>query len=142
MGGLSEEVAGARRASAAQLVCRVVLTHMPDWLRTSPDGFPVLFLHLLSILVIDAAAPNPSHEALAQSLKNLLLVISADPVFSELGSPRMGETLLEAAWGVVSPSLPELRREVTMILNPMAMEEEAAHPQAYGEAGDAQAAAS
>merc|ERR1712211_50876 len=69
----------ARRASVAQLICRVVLTHMPDWLRSSPDEFPVLFLRLLHILVSESsAALSASHEPLVESLKNLLLVISAD----------------------------------------------------------------
>ncbi|CAE8689389.1 unnamed protein product [Polarella glacialis] len=115
----SEELAASRRANAAQLVCRVVLTHMADWLRSSPDGFPVLFLRLVHILVSQATTAGPSSEPLKESLKNLLLVISVDPVFSELNSPSSsGETLLQAAWSVVSPSLPELRQELALILDP------------------------
>merc|ERR1711920_295448 len=68
----AEDIDGSRRASAAQLICRVVLTHMPDWLRCSPDGFPVLFLRLLHILVSEATLPSPSVEPLVESLKNLL----------------------------------------------------------------------
>lgn len=44
---------------------------------------------------------------LKRCLKNLLLVISTDPAFGEVTS--QGESLLEAAWGVVS--LPGLREE-------------------------------
>uniref|UniRef100_A0A7S1RK85 Uncharacterized protein n=1 Tax=Alexandrium catenella TaxID=2925 RepID=A0A7S1RK85_ALECA len=127
-GGPSVEVAAARRASAAQLICRVVLTHLPDWLNSSPDSFPVLFLRLLHILVSEASAPGPSREPLCESLKNLLLVISADPVFQELPSPRQSETLLEATWAIVAPSLPELRREVALILDPSAAEHMDAAP--------------
>jgi len=50
----------------------------------------------------------------------LLLVISADPLFSELASPNQGETLLEGAWGVVSPVFPGLHREIALILDPTA----------------------
>jgi len=121
---------GARRASAAQLICRVVLTHMPDWLQRSPGGFPVLFLRLLHILVSEAAVPGLSHEPLVESLKNLLLVISADPVFTELASPSQGETLLEGAWAVVSPSFPGLRQEIALIFDPMAGDLAAADGQA------------
>lgn len=121
---------GARRASAAQLICRVVLTHMPDWLQRSPTGFPVLFLRLLHILVSEAATPGLSHEPLVESLKNLLLVISADPLFSELPSANKGETLLDGAWGVVSPSFPGLRREIVLILDPEAAELASASDQA------------
>eukprot|EP00435_Cladocopium_sp_Y103_P026114 s739_g6.t1 len=118
----AKDVAALRQANAAQLVCRVLLTHMSQWLRSSPDGFPVLFLRLLHILVSEATVET-SREPLVESLKNLLLVISADPAFGELSSPRgEGETLLEAAWGVVSPSLPDLRREVAVILDPSAVE--------------------
>lgn len=121
-GSIAEDVAALRQANAAQLVCRVLLTHMSQWLRSSPDGFPVLFLRLLHILVSEATVET-SREPLVESLKNLLLVISADPAFGELSSPRgEGETLLEAAWGVVSPSLPDLRREVAVILDPSAVE--------------------
>lgn len=121
-GNIAEDVAALRQANAAQLVCRVLLTHMSQWLRSSPDGFPVLFLRLLHILVSEATVET-SREPLVESLKNLLLVISADPAFGELSSPRgEGETLLEAAWGVVSPSLPDLRREVAVILDPSAVE--------------------
>ena len=48
------------------------------------------------------------HSSVIRSLKNLLLVISTDPAFAE-ASPKQGESLLEAAWGVVS--LPGLREE-------------------------------
>jgi len=113
-----EETAAIRQANAAQLVCRVLLTHMSGWLKSSPDGFAGLFLRLLHILVSEAAGTGPCREPLVESLKNLLLVISADPVFGELSSPQQGETLLEAAWGVVSPSLPGLRGEVSLILDP------------------------
>ncbi|CAK9115193.1 unnamed protein product [Durusdinium trenchii] len=85
------------------------------------EGFSVLFLRLLHILVSEATVET-SREPLVESLKNLLLVISADPAFGELSSPKQGETLLEAAWGVVAPSLPELRREVSLILDPSAVE--------------------
>eukprot|EP00439_Symbiodinium_sp_Y106_P032293 s1615_g3.t2 len=115
----SQEAAATRQANAAQLVCRVLLTHMPSWLRSSPDGFPVLFLRILHVLVSEATAET-AKLPLVESLKNLLLVISADPAFGELPSPKQGETLLEAAWGVVSPALPELRREVQLILDPSA----------------------
>ncbi|CAE7753231.1 GBF1, partial [Symbiodinium pilosum] len=70
----SQEVATLRQANAAQLVCRVLLTHMPSWLRSSPDGFPVLFLRILHVLVSEATADKLP---LVESLKNLLLVISA-----------------------------------------------------------------
>merc|ERR1712048_1174669 len=119
------EVAATRQASAAQLLCRVVLTHLPDWLRTSPDGFPVLFLRLLHVLVNEAVTSTHAREPLEQALKNLMLVISADPVFCALPSPTQGETLLQASWAVVSQSLPDLQKEVNFILNPMAMEESA-----------------
>merc|ERR1712151_1392253 len=117
-GGLSAEVSGTRQANAAQLICRIVLTHMPDWARSSPDGFSVLFLRLLHILVSEAVALGPLRELLMESLKNLMLVISADPMFNALASPNQGEGLLEAAWAAVSPSLPDLRQEVDLILNP------------------------
>eukprot|EP00931_Biecheleriopsis_adriatica_P049820 TRINITY_DN28828_c0_g2_i1.p1 TRINITY_DN28828_c0_g2~~TRINITY_DN28828_c0_g2_i1.p1 ORF type:complete len:1127 (+),score=284.80 TRINITY_DN28828_c0_g2_i1:887-4267(+) len=126
----AEEPAALRQANAAQLVCRVLLTHMSGWLKSSPDGFPVLFLRLIHILVSEATGGGMPKEQLVESLKNLLLVISADPVFNELSSPKQGETLLEAAWGVVSPSLPDLRREVALILDPSAMPE----PTSGGEA--------
>jgi len=119
-GPLAEDVAATRQANAAQLVCRVLLTHMSNWLRSSPDGFPVLFLRLLHILVSEATRESFCQEPLQESLKNLLLVISADPAVGELSSPKQGETLLEAAWGVVSPSLPDLRKEVALILDPSA----------------------
>eukprot|EP00913_Durusdinium_trenchii_P006788 g6380.t1 len=118
---LQQDVAALRQANAAQLVCRVLLTHMSQWLKTSPARFSVLFLRLLHILVSEATVET-SREPLVESLKNLLLVISADPAFGELSSPKQGETLLEAAWGVVAPSLPELRREVSLILDPSAVE--------------------
>lgn len=114
----SSDVDCSRNASAAQLICRVVLTHMPDWLRTSTEGFAVLFLRLLHILVSETANPGHSHEPLVESLKNLLLVISADPLFMELESPNRGGSLLEGAWGVVSPGFPDLRQEITAILRP------------------------
>lgn len=116
------EVADARRASTAQLSCSVVLTHSADWHRSSPDGFPVLFLRLLHVLVSEASKPSTAQETLRQSLKNLLLVISCDPSLAELKSQQAGQTLLEAAWGVVSQSLPGLREEISMILNPPAMD--------------------
>eukprot|EP00930_Biecheleria_cincta_P087192 TRINITY_DN7643_c0_g3_i1.p1 TRINITY_DN7643_c0_g3~~TRINITY_DN7643_c0_g3_i1.p1 ORF type:complete len:1562 (-),score=332.89 TRINITY_DN7643_c0_g3_i1:103-4788(-) len=122
----SEDLAGLRQANAAQLVCRVLLTHMSEWLRSSPDGFPVLFLRLLHVLVSEATGTGPSKEPLIESLKNLLLVISVDPVFAELKAPSQGETLIEAAWGVVSPTLPGLRDEVALILDPMAASSAAA----------------
>jgi len=123
----SADWAAARRASAAQLICRVVLTHMPDWLRRAPSGFPILFLRLLHILVSEAAEPGESQEGLQESLKNLLLVVSADPVFLELGSPNQGESLLQSSWAVVDPILPALRREIALILDPSAgLPEEAA----------------
>jgi hypothetical protein len=114
------EAAGMRQASAAQLLCRIVLTHLQGWLQASPDGFPVLFLRLLHVLVGEAAVTNHAREPLEQSLKNLMLVISVDPSFSSLPSPNAGESLLQAAWGVVTPSLPELQREVSSILDPQA----------------------
>ncbi|CAE7838765.1 GBF1 [Symbiodinium sp. CCMP2592] len=129
----SQEAAATRQANAAQLVCRVLLTHMPSWLRSSPDGFPVLFLRILHVLVSEATTET-AKLPLVESLKNLLLVISADPAFGELPSPKQGETLLEAAWGVVSPALPELRREVQLILDPSA---EDRAPEEVAEAGAA-----
>merc|ERR1712048_60770 len=114
------EVTAMRQASAAQLLCRVVLTHLPDWLRTSPDGFPVLFLRLLHVLINEATTSTYAREPLEQALKNLMLVISADPAFSELPSPTQGETLLQTTWGVVAQSLPDLQKEVQLILDPMA----------------------
>lgn len=139
-GGPSDDMDGSRRASAAQLICRVVLTHMPDWLRSSPDGFPVLFLRLVHILVSEAATPCASFEPLVESMKNLLLVISADPVFTEVASPNQHETLLEGIWSVVSPQFPGLRQEIAMIFDPhaadtdptevMAVTEDSSHPSA------------
>jgi len=122
---LPVEVVAARQASAAQLVCRVVLTNLHDWLMSSPEGFPLLFLRLLHILASEAAALSASREPLAESMKNLLLVISMDPLFQEHPSPQHGQTLLEAAWGVVDPEMPELHREVALILGPPEFEEPA-----------------
>jgi len=116
---VAPDIACVRQANAAQLLCRVVLTHLPDWLLESPEAFPVLFLRLLHVLVSDAASSGSVHEPLVESLKNLLLVISADPVFGNLASPQLqGESLIEAAWGVVSPAFPSLRREIDLIFNP------------------------
>eukprot|EP00928_Gymnodinium_smaydae_P060322 TRINITY_DN4392_c1_g1_i2.p1 TRINITY_DN4392_c1_g1~~TRINITY_DN4392_c1_g1_i2.p1 ORF type:complete len:1299 (-),score=328.84 TRINITY_DN4392_c1_g1_i2:23-3781(-) len=111
---------GSRQASAAQLLCNVVLTHMPEWLRESPEGFAVLFLRLLHVLVSEVSSATHAREPLEHSLKNLMLVISMDPAFQELPSPTRGEPLLTAAWAVVSPSLPDLQREVALILDPSA----------------------
>ena len=36
---------------------------------------------------------------------------------------RLRQSMLEAAWGVVSPLLPGLRREVALILDPSAADE-------------------
>lgn len=121
-GDLVSEVVATRQANAAQLICRVLLTHASDWLQSSMDGFPVLFLRLLHIMVSEAAGTGPASERLTESLKNLLLVISVDPIFNELGSPKHGGTLLEAAWSVVSPTFPGLRQEVALILDPAAAE--------------------
>jgi hypothetical protein len=115
----AEVISTGRQASAAQLLCRVVLTHLQGWLQVSPDGFPILFLRLLHVLVGEAAAAGSNaREPLEQSLKNLMLVISVDPSFSALPSPNAGESLLQAAWSVVSPSLPDLQHEVSLILSP------------------------
>jgi len=115
---------GARQANAAQLLCRVVLTHLHDWLESAPSAFPVLFLRLLHILVNEASGTDHAHEQLLQSLKNLLLVISSDPAFGGLPSPQQGESLLEATWNVVAPTFPALQREIGMILNPDAYPEQ------------------
>jgi hypothetical protein len=118
---LPPDVACARQASAAQLLCRVVLTHLTDWIRLSPDGLPVLFLRLLHVLVSACSSPSAASHArdiLEMSLKNLLMVILHDPGFSQLQSPKAGESLIEATWGVISPALPELRREIMCILDP------------------------
>jgi hypothetical protein len=118
------ELVAARQANAAQTLCRVVLTHLPDWQTSSPDGFPALFLRLLHVLVSEAtSASSLGGEPLLQSLKNLLLVISMDPTFSQLSSPQHGNSLLDATWSVVTPLLPELRREIAMILDPSLAEE-------------------
>jgi len=114
----SPETVAPRQASAAQLLCRVVMTHLPDWQTTSPDVFPALFLRLLHVLVSEASSSSACSESLVQSLKNLLLVISTDPTFGQLSSPQHGENLLEATWSVVTPLLPELRKEIALILNP------------------------
>jgi len=140
VGELPVEVAAARQASAAQLVCRVVMTHLHDWLQSSPEGFPLLFLRLLHILASEAAALSDSREALAESMKNLLLVISMDPLFQEHPSPQHGQTLLEAAWGIVDPELPELHREVLEILGPPEPEEPVPVPTG-GSEGPTEAAA-
>jgi len=123
----SAKAVGERQANAAQLLCRVVLTHLPDWEKTSPEEFPALFLRLLHILVGEATAEGQAghNEHLVESMRNLLLVISMDDVFSKLSAPQPGETLLEATWSVVTPSLPGLRREIAMILDPSLAEQEA-----------------
>jgi len=113
---------GSRCASAAQLICRVVLTHMSDWLRSASDAFAIVFLRLAHILVSEASAQKPSKEQLIESLKNLLFVISADPSFGELASPNQGQSVLEAVWGVVSPVFPHLRQEIQQILCPEPMD--------------------
>jgi len=123
------ELVAARQANAAQLLCRVVLTHLPDWQTSSPDGFPALFLRLLHVLVSEAtSASSLAGEPLLQSLKNLLLVISMDPTFSQMSSPQHGTRLLDASWSVVSPLLPDLRREIALILDPSLAEEVIAAP--------------
>jgi len=135
---LSLEVAAARQASAAQLICRVVMTHGHDWLRCSPEGFPLLFLQLLHILASEAAALSALREPFAESMKNLLLVISMDPMFQDHPSPQHGQTLMEAAWGVVDPEMPELHREIALILGPPPEPEE---PGFAGADGPTEAAA-
>jgi hypothetical protein len=118
------ETVAPRQANAAQLLCRVVLTHLPDWQKGSSDAFPALFLRLLHVLVYEASsASGLAREPLVQSLKNLLLVISTDPTFSQLSSPQHGTSLQEATWSVVTPSLPELRREIALILDPSLADE-------------------
>eukprot|EP00929_Paragymnodinium_shiwhaense_P105158 TRINITY_DN70072_c0_g1_i1.p1 TRINITY_DN70072_c0_g1~~TRINITY_DN70072_c0_g1_i1.p1 ORF type:complete len:1596 (-),score=442.89 TRINITY_DN70072_c0_g1_i1:249-5036(-) len=137
-GALNAEVVGMRQASAAQLLCHVVLTHLADWIRMSPDGFPALFLRLLHVLVSEATTSAHARDPLEHSMKNLLLVISMDPAFGALQSPKQGETMLEATWAVVTPSLPQLQQEVALILDPNAACEappEAAPGAAGGDAG-------
>mmetsp|Transcript_5377 Transcript_5377/g.12984 ORF Transcript_5377/g.12984 Transcript_5377/m.12984 type:complete len:1528 (-) Transcript_5377:74-4657(-) len=109
-----------RQANAAQLICRVVLTHLPDWLQTSSEGFSVLLLRVLHTLVSEAAAPKPGREPLVESLKNLLLVLSVDPSLQHIPSPRQGEPFLEVIWSVVTPLFPTLQREIMLIINPEA----------------------
>lgn len=120
-GDVPAELAGARQANAAQLLCRVTLTHLPEWLRDSQGALPVIFLRLVHVLVSEASS-STSHarEPIVECLKNMLLVLSADPAFNELSSPKHGETLLQATWGVVSASLPDLQREIQLILDPSA----------------------
>mmetsp|Transcript_19113 Transcript_19113/g.44703 ORF Transcript_19113/g.44703 Transcript_19113/m.44703 type:complete len:1340 (-) Transcript_19113:48-4067(-) len=121
-----------RQANAAQLICRVVLTHLPEWLHHSPEGFSVLLLRLLHILVSEAAAQKPGREPLVESLKNLLLVLSVDPSLQELPSPQHGEPFLEAIWSVVTPLFPTLRREILLIIDPMAEAEPPLAPELTG----------
>jgi len=124
--GPSPETVAQRQANAAQLLCRVVLTHLPDWQSTAPDAFPALFLRLLHVLVSEAtSAPSHACEPLVQPLKNLLLVISMDPLFGQMSSPQQGESLLEATWSVVNPLLPGLRKEIALILDPSLADEPA-----------------
>lgn len=63
-----------------------------------------------------------AHFLVGESLKNLLLVISADPAFANLRAPKAesegGESLLEATFQVVGSALPELHRELGAILAP------------------------
>jgi len=115
------ELTGARQANAAQLVCRVVLTHLHA-LAAAPESFPVLFLRVLQVLVSEAVDSRHAREAMEEQLKNLLIVSYLDPEISALASSQHGESLLEATWGVVSPAFPTLRSEIGMILNPQDME--------------------
>jgi len=74
------ETVALRQANAAQLLCRVVLTHIADWHTSAPDHFPSLFLRLLHVLVSEATSvPGHIGEPMVQQLKNLLMVISMDP---------------------------------------------------------------
>lgn len=109
---------GSRQAAAAQLICRVVLSQMPDWIGSSPDGFPLLFLRLLHALVGKASSPSAAHDLLVETLKNLLLVVSSDPLFRDAASPTPGQRLIEAVWEVVCPVLPDMADEIRLILEP------------------------
>jgi hypothetical protein len=135
------ETVALRQANAAQLLCRVVLTHIADWQTSAPDHFPSLFLRLLHVLVSEVTSvPGHIGEPMVQQLKNLLMVISMDPMFSQMSSPQQGQSLLEASWGVVSPSLPGLRREIALILDPSLAEAPvAAAPIAEPPVGEPQA---
>jgi len=118
----SEDVVEERQANAAQLLCRVVLTHLPEWMISAPESFPGLHLRLLHVLVSEPVTSNHSGECLVEIIKNFLLVISADPMFGKLSSQN-GESLIEATWGVVSPLLPNLRHEIQLILDPESAEQ-------------------
>eukprot|EP00397_Hematodinium_sp_SG-2012_P000227 GEMP01000227.1.p1 GENE.GEMP01000227.1~~GEMP01000227.1.p1 ORF type:complete len:2191 (-),score=454.71 GEMP01000227.1:1562-8134(-) len=93
------------RNAAAQLFCRLMLTHMPVF--AAHEDFPQVFLRLVLLL---AQSHHDQGEQVVESLKNLLLVISSDTSFRSLRI--QGQLLLDASWAAAEPLLPGLHEEI------------------------------
>jgi len=94
------------RGPAAQVFCRLMLTHMQVFM--THRNFPAVFLRLIHILV--AHPDQDQHEQIVESLKNLLLVISSDAKFRRIYF--QDKPLLGSLWSIVEPILPGFHENI------------------------------